>query len=144
MNPGSVLEVQGVTVRFGGLTALDAVSLAVPPRHVLGVIGPNGPGKNTPLNVLCAFFRPDARDVPCRTSRVRSAKGGAAPPGRTPPRPRHGGIRGGGDTPNEPVVSRPPSLGARGLGEGSRDGPPERVAEQPRRDRRLPWHRRRR
>ena len=35
MNPDSVLEVQDVTVRFGGLTALDAVSLAVPPRHVL-------------------------------------------------------------------------------------------------------------
>jgi branched-chain amino acid transport system ATP-binding protein len=63
MNPGSVLEVQGVTVRFGGLTALDAVSLAVPPRHVLGVIGPNGAGKTTLLNVLCGFIRPDAGDV---------------------------------------------------------------------------------
>src|SRR5712671_1491163 len=59
MNPGSVLEVQSVTVRFGGLTALDAVSLAVPPRHVLGVIGPNGAGKTTLLNVLCGFIRPD-------------------------------------------------------------------------------------
>ena len=63
MNPGSVLEVQGVTVRFGGLTALDAVSLTVPPRHVLGVIGPNGAGKTTLLNVLCGFIRPDAGEV---------------------------------------------------------------------------------
>jgi len=63
MNAGSVLEVQGVTVRFGGLTALDAVSLAVPPRHVLGVIGPNGAGKTTLLNVLCGFIRPDAGEV---------------------------------------------------------------------------------
>ena len=63
MNPGSVLEVQSVTVRFGGLTALDAVSLAVPPRHVLGVIGPNGAGKTTLLNVLCGFIRPDDGEV---------------------------------------------------------------------------------
>jgi branched-chain amino acid transport system ATP-binding protein len=63
MNPGSVLDVQDVTVRFGGLTALDSVSLAVPPRHVLGVIGPNGAGKTTLLNVLCGFIRPDAGEV---------------------------------------------------------------------------------
>src|SRR6202023_3234571 len=63
MNPGSVLEVQSVTVRFGGLTALDAVSLWVPPRHVLGVIGPNGACKTTLLNVLCGFIRPDAGEV---------------------------------------------------------------------------------
>ena len=63
MNAGSVLEVQDVTVRFGGLTALNAVSLAVPPRHVLGVIGPNGAGKTTLLNVLCGFIRPDAGEV---------------------------------------------------------------------------------
>jgi branched-chain amino acid transport system ATP-binding protein len=63
MNPGSVLEVRSVTVRFGGLTALDAVSLAVPPRHVMGVIGPNGAGKTTLLNVLCGFIRPDDGEV---------------------------------------------------------------------------------
>ena len=63
MNPGSVLEVQDVTVRFGGLTALDAVSLFVPPRHVLGIIGPNGAGKTTLLNVLCGFIRPDVGEV---------------------------------------------------------------------------------
>src|ERR1035441_239143 len=63
MNPGSVLEVENVTVRFGGLTALDAVSLAVPPRHVMGVIGANGAGKTTRLNVLCGFPRPDDGQV---------------------------------------------------------------------------------
>jgi branched-chain amino acid transport system ATP-binding protein len=63
MNPGSVLEVRNVSVRFGGLTALDAVSLAVPPRHVMGVIGPNGAGKTTLLNVLCGFIRPDEGEV---------------------------------------------------------------------------------
>src|SRR3984885_14436910 len=63
MNPGSVLEVRGVSVRFGGLTALDAVSLQVPPQHVMGVIGPNGAGKTTLLNVLCGFIRPDAGEV---------------------------------------------------------------------------------
>ncbi len=63
MNDSSVLDVREVTVRFGGLTALDAVSLSVPPRHVAGVIGPNGAGKTTLLNVLCGFIQPDRGEV---------------------------------------------------------------------------------
>jgi len=63
VNDGSVLVVRDVTVRFGGLTALDGVSLDVPPRHVTGVIGPNGAGKTTLLNVLCGFIRPDRGEV---------------------------------------------------------------------------------
>src|ERR1035441_2856271 len=88
MNPGSVLEVENVTVRFGGLTALDAVSLAVPPRHVMGVIGPNGAGKTTLLNVLCGFTRPDdgqvlfgGRQHTVRPHRLPAPRGGAGPPG---------------------------------------------------------------
>jgi branched-chain amino acid transport system ATP-binding protein len=74
MNDSSVLAVRDVTVRFGGLTALDAVSLIVPPRHVLGVIGPNGAGKTTLLNVLCGFIQPDHGDVVINGTRRRSIR----------------------------------------------------------------------
>ena len=62
MNDGS-LDVQGVTVRFGGLTALDDVSLTAAPRQVTGIIGPNGAGKTTLLNVLCGFVRPESGTI---------------------------------------------------------------------------------
>jgi branched-chain amino acid transport system ATP-binding protein len=63
MKHDSVLEVREVSVRFGGLTALDSVSLTVERCQVLGVIGPNGAGKTTLLNVLCGFTRPDDGQV---------------------------------------------------------------------------------
>jgi branched-chain amino acid transport system ATP-binding protein len=62
MNDGS-LDVQGVTVRFGGLTALEDVSLTAAPRQVTGIIGPNGAGKTTLLNVLCGFVKPDVGTI---------------------------------------------------------------------------------
>ena len=58
MATGDGLSVSEVTVQFGGLTALDAVSLRVDPGEVVGVIGPNGAGKTTLFNVICGFVRP--------------------------------------------------------------------------------------
>jgi branched-chain amino acid transport system ATP-binding protein len=55
-----VLDISGVTVQFGGLTALDSVSLRAAPRQVTGIIGPNGAGKTTLLNATCGFVRPSA------------------------------------------------------------------------------------
>ncbi len=53
-----LLEVQGVSVRFGALLALSRVSLEVRRGEVLAVIGPNGAGKTTLLNVISGFYRP--------------------------------------------------------------------------------------
>jgi branched-chain amino acid transport system ATP-binding protein len=61
--PDGVLAARDVTVRFGGLTALDAVSLTAQPRQVTGIIGPNGAGKTTLLNVLCGFVRPSSGEL---------------------------------------------------------------------------------
>ncbi len=49
-----------VTVSFGGITALDQVSLDVRAGEVLGVIGPNGAGKTTLFNVICGFVAPSS------------------------------------------------------------------------------------
>ena len=59
----SALIAEQVTKRFGGLTALDAVSLTVEPGEVHGLIGPNGSGKTTLLNLLSGFYQVDEGSV---------------------------------------------------------------------------------
>jgi branched-chain amino acid transport system ATP-binding protein len=53
-----ILSVSEISVSFGGITALDGVSLDVSQGEVLGVIGPNGAGKTTLFNVICGFVKP--------------------------------------------------------------------------------------
>ncbi|HEX3796833.1 MAG TPA: ABC transporter ATP-binding protein [Acidimicrobiales bacterium] len=57
------LSATGITVRFGGLTALSNVSVEVPPGTVVGLVGPNGAGKSTLLGVLSGLVRPNDGNV---------------------------------------------------------------------------------
>ena len=59
----AILEVEGVTKRFGGLVAVDAVSFAVQSGEILGIIGPNGAGKTTLFGLISGFLPPSAGDV---------------------------------------------------------------------------------
>ena len=73
------LTVSGLVVRYGGLRAVDGVSLDAPPGRITGLIGPNGAGKTSTFNALSGLLRPaagtvtlDGRDV-TRLSPVRRA-----------------------------------------------------------------------
>ena len=57
--PGTALNVKGVTVKFGGLVALNNISLTVPWGEVVAVIGPNGSGKSTLFNVITGLVPAD-------------------------------------------------------------------------------------
>jgi len=67
----ALLEVQGITVRFGGLTALADVSATIADNEVVGVIGPNGAGKTTLFNVVCGFTRPNEGQLEWREQPLR-------------------------------------------------------------------------
>jgi branched-chain amino acid transport system ATP-binding protein len=62
----AVLTVRDVTVHFGGITALDQVSLEVCMGEVIGVIGPNGAGKTTLFNLICGFVAPESGSIEWR------------------------------------------------------------------------------
>jgi branched-chain amino acid transport system ATP-binding protein len=58
-----ILSVRNITVRFGGIVALDDVSFDVEPRQIVGLIGPNGAGKTTLFNCLSRLYRPSAGSI---------------------------------------------------------------------------------
>ncbi|MBV9782517.1 MAG: ATP-binding cassette domain-containing protein, partial [Acidisphaera sp.] len=56
----ALLEVRGLTRRFGGLTAVNAIDLHLRDGELVSIIGPNGAGKTTLFNLVSGLDRPDA------------------------------------------------------------------------------------
>ncbi|MFP2912054.1 ABC transporter ATP-binding protein, partial [Pyxidicoccus sp. 3LFB2] len=61
--PAPLLQIEGLTRRFKGRTAVDGLSLSVRPGEILGLLGPNGAGKSTTFQVLAGLLAPDAGEV---------------------------------------------------------------------------------
>ncbi|WFU80716.1 ABC transporter ATP-binding protein [Bradyrhizobium sp. CIAT3101] len=57
--PVPVLQLEGISLSFGGITALDGIDLAVANGEIRAIIGPNGAGKSSLLNVVSGLYRPD-------------------------------------------------------------------------------------
>ena len=62
-NSTPLLSVRGVTLRFGGVVALDDVTFEVMPGQIAGLIGPNGTGKTTLFNCLSRLYQPSAGEI---------------------------------------------------------------------------------
>jgi len=69
-----LLDLRGVSVRFGGLTAVDDVSLSVPAGSVVGLIGPNGAGKSTLFNAISGLVRTEGGRISLRGKEVQSLR----------------------------------------------------------------------
>jgi branched-chain amino acid transport system ATP-binding protein len=73
MNGHPLLEARSLTVRFGGLVAVDAVSAAFAPGELAGIIGPNGAGKTTFFNALSGVQAPSAGELFAQGQRLTGA-----------------------------------------------------------------------
>src|SRR5436309_5937831 len=65
-----LLEVVGITKRFGGLVAVNDVSFSVREKEILSVIGPNGAGKSTLFKLIASFLKPTSGEVLFRSERI--------------------------------------------------------------------------
>lgn len=70
-----LLEVSGITRRFGGLVAVDGISLSLQSGEIMGLLGPNGSGKSTVLNLISGALRPDRGSILLQGQEI----GGTAP-----------------------------------------------------------------
>src|SRR5690606_10754852 len=65
-----LLEVDRLTMRFGGLTAVDGLSFAAGHGMIHGLIGPNGAGKTTTFNLISGFYRPSSGEIRLRGEKL--------------------------------------------------------------------------
>lgn len=61
----NIIDVRGLTKRFGGRTVVDGIDLQVREREIVGFLGPNGSGKTTTIRMLCGLLLPDAAEGSC-------------------------------------------------------------------------------
>ena len=64
-----LIEVEHLTMRFGGLVAIDDVSFTARPREITAIIGPNGAGKTTVFNCITGFYKPTVGRLTLRGGR---------------------------------------------------------------------------
>lgn len=69
-----MLQVEGLTKRFGGLTAVNSIDLSIQPGELVGLIGPNGAGKTTFFNLLTGYIRPSAGSVTFEGKNITNKK----------------------------------------------------------------------
>lgn len=65
MNGPPILEIENVTKSFGGLKAVDNLSFELRENEILGLIGPNGSGKTTIVNIITGFLKPERGHIKC-------------------------------------------------------------------------------
>jgi len=70
----SLLKLSNVSKSFGGLKAVNNVSMEIPPNVIVGLIGPNGSGKTTLVNLITGFYRPDSGDIFFKGERITGLK----------------------------------------------------------------------
>jgi branched-chain amino acid transport system ATP-binding protein len=74
MSAAAELAVEGLTIRFGGLTAVDAMTFEVRPGEVLSLIGPNGAGKTTAFNAITGYIEPSGGAILYRGEHITRLK----------------------------------------------------------------------
>src|SRR5699024_4101123 len=65
-----MLQVRGVTQRFGGITANRNITFDLEENNILGLIGPNGAGKSTLFNVISAIYKPTEGEIYWKNKRI--------------------------------------------------------------------------